>query len=71
MIPSILFMGRRPEDVGLHVDGIRPNALSLDGSDDEETIIKQEINLTLKQALKTRAFYLLSLFAGVGCMAQA
>ncbi|MQG08560.1 MAG: MFS transporter [SAR202 cluster bacterium] len=71
VIPSILFMGRRPEDVGLHVDGIRPNALSLDGSDDEETLIKQEINLTLKQALKTRAFYLLSLFAAVGFMAQA
>lgn len=71
VIPSILLMVRRPEDVGLAVDGRKPIISNYIGATTQEATPLTEINLNLKQALRTRSFYLLSLFAAVGFMAQA
>tara|TARA_A100001037_G_C15154065_1_gene642439 strand:- start:19408 stop:20691 length:1284 start_codon:yes stop_codon:yes gene_type:complete len=71
VVPSILFMIRRPEDVGLSADGIEPSTSATSQYTPDDSILDQEITLDVKQALKTRSFYLLSLFAAVGFMAQA
>lgn len=71
--PSLLFMVRRPEDMGLKPDpepgrgdaAVQPEARAdLIPSD-------KEAHFTLQQAFRTRAFWVLAAFSAVGFMAQA
>ena len=70
--PAILLMGRRPEDLALLPDGDRPvpNSGAAPGGRRPQTSA-EEINFTLRQAMRTRAFWLMMLFAFAGFIVQA
>ena len=70
--PAILLMGRRPEDLALLPDGDRPvpNSGTAPGGRRPQTSA-DEINFTSRQAMRTRAFWLMMLFAFAGFIAQA
>jgi sugar phosphate permease len=51
---------RRPEDFGLHIDGIKPTAQDEDGLKAGPQTASSTPEFTAKQALRTRAFWLLS-----------
>ncbi len=72
VVPAILLMGRRPEDIGLLPDGDRaaPSRPGESGGRRPQTS-SDEINFTLRQAMRTRAFWLMMLFAFAGFIAQA
>jgi MFS family permease len=77
IVPALLFMARRPEDMGLELDpdpsyttttvpGQAPRRATA-----ATKTAKVERHYTLEQALKTRAFWVLAGFSAVGFMAQA
>ena len=70
LLPTSIFLRRQPEDMGLLPDGDPPRAQQ-DGSEkDGEASTSEidgdprEISFTLRQAIKTRAFYLLLFTSG-------
>jgi MFS family permease len=74
IMPALLLMVRRPEDIGLELDpapkgGIATTTETSSGS--TVPSVRPETQLTLEQALRTRAFWVLSGFSAVGFMAQA
>jgi OFA family oxalate/formate antiporter-like MFS transporter len=80
IIPALLLMARRPEDMSLEPDPepIGPKvAASVAGKSSQESTRMPEVQavserqFTLQQALHTRAFWVLAVFAGMGFMAQA
>ncbi len=75
VVPPLLFMARRPEDLGLQVDPVRHDAESSRGSasgtSSPSVADSIETSYTVRQALRTRAFWALAIYAGVGFMAQA
>ncbi len=72
IVPGLLFMVRRPEDMGLELDPApRDRASIATGTEPPVALVVQERQLTLEQALKTRAFWVLAGFSAVGFMAQA
>ena len=72
VVPSILLMGRRPEDIGLLPDGDQasPARRGASGGRRPRTA-EDEINFTVRQAMRTRAFWLMMLFAFAGFIVQA
>ena len=62
VLPAILFLRRRPEDMGLLPDGVSPGDVVVPQSDDiGGPFPKQlETNFTVKQVLRLRSFYLLA-----------
>jgi OFA family oxalate/formate antiporter-like MFS transporter len=76
VIPSIILVARRPEDMGLEPDP-RPQNMPGNGTrerDRSSTTIARtdcEINFTVQQALRTRAFWILAIFSGTSLMVQA
>ncbi len=83
--PPLLLMARRPEDLGMEPDGssrdrgpgpesgaasTRPGSIQARPAIPATPAI-DEINLTVRDALHTRAFWLLSLFSVAGFMVQA
>jgi sugar phosphate permease len=59
-VPSVLFMRRRPEDLGLLPDGdLRRTG---EGGTPERPARAAEVSWTLAEALHTRAFWLIALF---------
>ena len=59
LIPTITFIRRSPESVGLHPDG---DDVSADATDvDQDVYREQEVDWTLREAAKTRALWLLLL----------
>jgi MFS family permease len=73
VLPVLLFMARRPEDLGLEPDGasmIRPMAAPGQISS-RPTDARSELNLTVGEALRTRAFWVLALFSVAGYIVQA
>ena len=63
LVPSLLFLVRRPEDVGLLPDrAVRRR---------HSAVAPVEVNFTRAQALRTRAFWLLSLFTLLAYPVQA
>ena len=75
IIPVLLLMARRPEDMGLEAD---PEKGWRAGSDSGITAAgapppasNTESNYTVRQALATRAFWLLALFSVFGFVVQA
>ncbi len=57
VIPSAVFMRRRPEDMGLRPDG-DPELVTVEG--DAPTIVR-ETDFTLREAVRTRAYWLVGL----------
>ena len=80
VIPPILFMARRPEDMGLEPDPgpDRPEEAESVSSQSEATfqaLVAEpsftESNFTVRQAVRTRAFWFLAAFTGAAFMVQA
>ena len=80
IVPAIALMGRRPEDLGLEPDGgsAAPSASAASSgataaapTGRRPRTAADEINFTLRQAMRTRAFWLLMLFAFAGFIVQA
>lgn len=79
--PAIALMGRRPEDLGLEPDGgaaapststsTEASATAASSSGRRPRSAADEINFTLRQAMRTRAFWLMMLFAFAGFIVQA
>ena len=76
IVPSLLLVARRPEDMGLEPDP----APTREGSPDRASEAAKrtggsgtiaEANFTVRQALRTRAFWILAIFSGAGMMVQA
>ncbi len=77
IIPVLLLMARRPEDMNLEPDPKRtkllePNSLAKTDADRESTTHSfTEFNYTVRQALRTKAFWILVLFSAFGFIVQA
>jgi MFS family permease len=81
VVPALLFVVRRPEDIGLEPDpvGRRPARarLATAARAASETVaasrehVNHEHYFTLREALRTRALWVLAAFSAVGFMAQA
>ncbi|MBI4200786.1 MAG: MFS transporter, partial [Chloroflexi bacterium] len=62
LLPSILFLRRRPEDMGLLPDGLSQEELrhiQTPGQNAASTRARTEVSYTLRQVLRFRSFYLL------------
>jgi sugar phosphate permease len=79
-LPAMLFMARRPEDLGLEPDATAPRHQTTDATLSRSTPSqtrgqashdRHEIHFTLRQAMTTRAFWVLAAFSAVGFMTQA
>ena len=77
VLPALLFLTRRPEDIGLDPDpeprqafGTNAAMASVEGTD---IPAKGEVEpgFTLRKAANTRAFWMLAVFSGAGFMVQA
>jgi MFS family permease len=80
VVPPVMLMTRRPEDMGLEADPTAashtPAASSLTNADldnpqAQRLPLEHERHFTLRQALHTRAFWVLSIFSAAGFMVQA
>ncbi len=73
VVPALLLMARRPEDLGLEPDGGagNPTAGRRTASGQGLRNAADEINFTQRQAIGTRAFWLMMLFAFAGFIVQA
>ena len=77
IIPVLLLMARRPEDMNLEPDPKRtrllgPDSLAKTDVDRESTTHSfTEFNYTVRQALRTKAFWILVLFSVFGFIVQA
>jgi OFA family oxalate/formate antiporter-like MFS transporter len=80
IVPAVLLMARRPEDMRLEPDPSptplrRPEVVTLhlvpDGGSTSGVHPGPERQFTLRQALRTRAFWILAVFSAMGFMAQA
>ena len=75
IIPMLLLMARRPEDMGLEADpekGRRTVPISdIAASGAPPSATDTESNYTVRQALATRAFWLLAIFSVFGFVVQA
>ena len=75
IIPPILFMVRRPEDMQLEPDplptGRIDTARNVGDAASKGITGATEINFTVRQALHTRALWLLAAFSAAGFMVQA
>jgi MFS family permease len=80
IVPPVVLMVRRPEDIGLEPDlftsrhppsGVSPTTLAEHSVNTSERRLTHEIHFTLRQALQTRAFWVLSAFSAAGFMVQA
>ncbi len=78
IIPVLLLMARRPEDMGLEADPGRSGQAGSGGEAFRGHIRERpnparhaEYNYTVRQALATRAFWILALFSVLGFVVQA
>ena len=75
VIPPVLFMARRPEDMGLAPDPApnetRESTIAATESESPTRVGLSDSNFTVHQALRTRAFWLLVAFSIAGFMVQA
>jgi len=68
LIPTALWLKRKPQDIGLLPDG---QLLNTDESNKEKEINNDEISYSLKDALKTRTFFILGVIATTGSFVGA
>ena len=73
VVPAMLLMARRPEDLGLEPDGGSENSRAgrQTGSARRPQGVQDEINFTLRQTMRTRAFWLMVLFSFASFIVQA
>ena len=75
VIPPLLFMSRRPEDMGLEPDPAPDTRREVESetreTGDAPAGAAGETNFTVGQALRTRALWILAVFSGAGFMVQA
>lgn len=73
VIPAILFMARRPEDLGLEPDGgnVSPPSARRSASSRRPQSAVDEVNFTLGQATRVRSFWLMILFSFASFIVQA
>ena len=77
ILPPLLLMARRPEDMGLEADPTRQarepevHAAPPAASPGRATALWRDTDYTVREALHTPAFWILALFSMVGFMAQA
>ena len=72
VLPPLLLMSRRPEDMGLAPDVDREESAPAGAlRRPSQTPAWREVDYTVKEALRTPAFYILAFFSMVGFMAQA
>lgn len=76
VVPSLLLVARRPEDMGLEPDPAPAREESADressaGAGSGNSGGFAEIDFTVGQALRTRAFWILAIFSGASMMVQA
>ncbi|PKB71301.1 MAG: MFS transporter [SAR202 cluster bacterium Io17-Chloro-G6] len=75
IIPVLLLMARRPEDMGLEPDPDKSGQATTGGETPGQRqpgpIRHTEFDYTVRQALATRAFWILSLFSVCGFVVQA
>jgi MFS transporter, OFA family, oxalate/formate antiporter len=80
VVPALVLMARRPEDMGVEPDPASTSrrrsarasaAQGPDTATSAATLAMPESHFTLTQALRTRAFWVLSAFSAVGFMVQA
>ncbi len=76
VVPSLLLVARRPEDLGLEPDPAPARADPAHrGSEAAQSSGNSgnfaEANFTVRQALRTRAFWILAIFSGASMMVQA
>ena len=72
VLPSLLLMARRPEDMGLEADPATQYSPSTNHEPDSvaDAATNIETNYTLAQALKTKSFWILAVFTAAGFMVQ-
>lgn len=68
--PAVILMARRPEDLGLEPDGAAA-AAGRSPAGRRPQSAADEINFTVPQAIRTRSFWLMILFAFAGFIVQA
>ena len=76
VVPALLLMARRPEDLGLEADPRRSETSAEDVKASEVSGLSgpalwQEANFTVGEALATKAFWLLAVFSVTGFIVQA
>ncbi len=76
VLPPLLLVARRPEDMGLEPDPSPAGKESGPSTSDAEgrpaaIDASTEVNFTVRQALRTRAFWILAVFSGASMMVQA
>ena len=72
IIPVILLMRRRPEDIGLQPDGgAAPAATGASGGSGRTTPAPSEASWTVKEAARTRTYWLIVATACVGTLASS
>lgn len=76
ILPPVLLMVRRPEDIGLEADPVPEHKPSIQGklastTGNRPAGAATEPNLTVGEALHTRAFWVLTLFSIAGFVVQA
>ena len=78
VLPALLLVARRPEDMGLAADPRpgEPRSLSSQASTspakrNQAAALPLEGSYTVRRALRTRAFWVLAIFSGAGFMVQA
>lgn len=77
ILPPLLLMARRPEDMGLAADPVREtveserSAAAPVSSTGRASALWRDTDYTVRQAIGTPAFWILALFSMVGFMAQA
>ena len=74
VIPVVLLMRRRPEDIGLQPDGAGTTPLpqaSLGGRGSSAVFQQSETNWTVREAIRTRTYWLIVATACVGTLASS
>lgn len=71
IIPVILLMRRRPEDIGLQPDGAAAPASSAAGGPSRAAVPPSEASWTVKEAARTRTYWLIVATACVGTLASS
>ena len=71
VLPVMLFVRRRPEDIGLLPDGVSPERAGASAGGARPPAMTPEFSWTAKEALRTRAFWLLSTITATGTLASS
>jgi len=71
ILPVVIFMRRRPEDIGLLPDGASPEQAEAATAGGRPQSLTPEFSWTAKEAVKTRAFWLLVIIACLGTMGSS